>query len=99
MEYGLPQWLSDKESICNAGATGDMGSIPGSGRAPGRGAWQPIPAFFPHGQMSLAGYSPWGCKESNRAEGLTLSRFTFMHQNHNLGLIIMTQATEFNSHR
>ena len=32
---GLPQWLSGKESTCNAGATGDVGSIPGSGRSPG----------------------------------------------------------------
>jgi len=31
---GLPQWLSGKESACNAG---DMGSIPGSGRFPGGG--------------------------------------------------------------
>ena len=50
---GLPQWLSNKESICNAE---DTGSNPGSGRSPGgngnplqysclensmdRGAWQ-----------------------------------------------------------
>ena len=29
--------------------------------------WQPIPVFFPgefHGQRSLVGYSPWGCKVS-----------------------------------
>ena len=76
-----------------------MGSIPGSGRAPERGTWQPTPAFFPHGQRSQAGYSPWGRKESDRTEGLTLLHFTFMHRNHNLGLIIMTQATAFNSHR
>ena len=34
---------------------------------------QPAPAFFPgkfHGWMSLVGYSPWGCKESNTAEWL-----------------------------
>ena len=31
---GLPQWLSDKESTCNAG---DMGLIPGLGRSPRRG--------------------------------------------------------------
>ena len=31
---GLPQWLSSKESVCDAG---DMCSIPGSGRSPGRG--------------------------------------------------------------
>ena len=28
--------------------------------------WQPTPVFLPgesHGQRSLVGYSPWGCKE------------------------------------
>ena len=32
---GLPWWLSGKESSCNAGATGDVGSVPGFGRSPG----------------------------------------------------------------
>ena len=30
--------------------------------------WQPTPVFLPgklHGQRSLVGYSPWGCKESD----------------------------------
>jgi len=31
---GLPRWLSGKESACNAGATGDVHSIPGSERFP-----------------------------------------------------------------
>jgi len=35
--YGLPQWLSGKESACNAGDAGDSGLIPGSGRSPERG--------------------------------------------------------------
>ena len=33
--------------------------------------WQPSPVFLPgefHGQRSLAGYSPWGCKESDTTE-------------------------------
>ena len=33
-----------------------------------RRKWQPTPVFSPgesHGQRSLAGYSPWGCKESD----------------------------------
>ena len=30
--YGLPQWLSSKESAWSAGAAGDMGLIPGLGR-------------------------------------------------------------------
>ena len=34
--YGLPLWLSSKETSCNAGDAGDSGSIPGSGRSPGR---------------------------------------------------------------
>ena len=32
---GLPWWCSHEESTSNAGDAGDMGSIPGSGRAPG----------------------------------------------------------------
>ena len=39
---GLPRWLSGKESACNAGAAGDMGSIPGSGRSPGEGRGNPL---------------------------------------------------------
>ena len=33
--YGLLWWLRGKESACNVGATGDVGSIPGLGRSPG----------------------------------------------------------------
>jgi len=56
----LPQWLSGKESAYNAGAAGDMGSIPGLGD-PWRKAQQSAPVILPgesHGQRSLAGYSP-----------------------------------------
>ena len=37
--------------------------------------WQPTPIFLLekcHGWRSLTGYSPWGCKESNATEPLTL---------------------------
>ena len=34
---GLPQWLSGKESSCNAGDTEGWGSIPGSGTSSGGG--------------------------------------------------------------
>ena len=34
---GFPWWLSGKESACDAGAAGDAGWIPGSGRSPGEG--------------------------------------------------------------
>ena len=55
----------------NAGDTGDAGLIPGSGRSPGAGAWQPTLVFLPgesHGQRGLAGYSPWGHKEVDKTE-------------------------------
>ena len=42
--------------------------LPGFGKNPWGREWQPIPVFLPgkrHGQRSLAGYSPWDCKESD----------------------------------
>ena len=39
---GLPRWLSGKESACNAGATGDMNSILGSGISPGEWNGNPL---------------------------------------------------------
>ena len=46
----------------------DPDSIPGLGRSPWRRVTGglPPPVHLPgefHGQRSLAGYSPWGCKE------------------------------------
>ena len=44
---------------------------PWVGKIPWRRKWQPTPVFLPgesHGQRSLAGYSPWGCKESDTTE-------------------------------
>ena len=58
---GLPQWLTGKESACNAGDSGDLGSIPRSGRAPGGGNGSPLQYSClenPHGWKSLAGYIP-----------------------------------------
>ena len=68
--------LDSKESACNAG---DPGSIPGSGRSPGEGNDNPLPYSClgkSHGQRSLVGYSPWGHKESDTTESLTLSYFS-----------------------
>ena len=52
-----------KKSACNVG---DLGWIPGLGRSPGGGHGNPLLCSClenPHGQRSLAGYSPWGHKE------------------------------------
>ena len=54
---------------------GDMGLISGLGRSPGGREWLPTIVFLPgefHGQQSLAGYSPWGHKESDMSERLSL---------------------------
>ena len=64
---GLSRWCSGKESTCNAGD-----QVQPLGRKdPWRRKWQCTPIFLPgkfHGQGSLAGYSPWGHKESDKTE-------------------------------
>ena len=45
-------------------------------KIPWRREWLPTPVFLlgeSYVQRSLAGYSPWGCKESDTTEQLTLS--------------------------
>ena len=71
---GFPGGSNGKESAYNAG---DLGSIPGLGRSPGlersRGEGNSYPLQYsglenPYGQRSLAGYSPWGHKESDMTD-------------------------------
>ena len=48
------------------------------GKIPWRRKWQPTPVFLPgesHGQRSLGGYSPWGHKELDTTEQLTLTHY------------------------
>ena len=52
---------------------------PWVGRIPWRRDCLPTLVFLPrefHGQKSLVGYRPWGCKESDMIEQLTLLYFT-----------------------
>ena len=63
-KVGFPGCSVIKNPPANAG---DMGSILGWGRSPWRRKWQPIRVFLlekSHGQRSLVGYSPWGCKRA-----------------------------------
>ena len=67
---GSPGGSGSKESACNVG---DLDSIPGLGRSPGEGHGNPLQNSClenPHGQKNLAGYSPWGCKESGTTKRL-----------------------------
>ena len=44
-------------------------------------AWQPTPVFLPgkfHGQRGLAGYSPWGHKESDVTEHKYVNKLLFV---------------------
>ena len=59
----FPGGSDGKESVCNVG---DLGSVSGLGRFPGGVHGNPLQYSClenPHGQRSLAGYSPWGHKE------------------------------------
>ena len=54
-----------------AGDAGDSGSIPGSERSPGEGNGNPLQYSCLENSMerrSLAGYGPWGHKESDKPE-------------------------------
>ena len=45
-----------------------LGFDPWVGKIPRRRAWQPTPVFLPaesHGQRSLVGYGPYGCRLGN----------------------------------
>ena len=66
----------DSEGKESAHRTGDQGLIPGSGRTPQAGNDYPLHYSCLENSMdrgALAGYSPWGHRESDRAERLTLS--------------------------
>ena len=65
---GFPGGSDGKETACNAG---DLSSVPGLGRSPRGGRDNPLQYSClenAHGQRSLAGYSPWGHKESDMTE-------------------------------
>ena len=73
---GFPCSSVGKESAFNAG---DPGSNPGLGRFPWSRKWHPTPVLLPgesHGQRSLVGYSPWGCKESDTTEKVQIHTHT-----------------------
>ena len=71
---GLPWWLSYKESACNPGAAGDLGSIPGLGRSPGEGNGNPLPDFCLEKPRDRGAWRAIVCvSQSQTTEQLTLS--------------------------
>ena len=69
-----------KSMPASAGDTRDTGQSLGQ-ESPLEKAVAPTPVLLPgksHGRRSLAGYSPWGCKESDTTKRLDfLSCFDF----------------------
>ena len=62
-----------KESACQCKRYEACRFYPRVGKVPWSRKWQPTPVFWPgkfHGQRSLVGHSPWGCKEADTPERL-----------------------------
>ena len=75
---GFSGGSNGKESACNVG---NLGLIAGLGRSPGGGHGNPLQCSClenPHGHRSLAGYSPWGSKESAVTEQLSTAQHLYL---------------------
>ena len=74
LHKGLPKWHGGKESACQCIRHGRCRCDPWVGKVPWGRKWQPTPVCLPgqsQGQWSLAEYSPWGHKESDRTGWLS----------------------------
>ena len=79
---GASWWLR-RESVCLQCRR--PGLDPWVGKIPWRRKWQPTPVFFPgesQGRRNLAGYSPWGRKESDTTERLHFSALPWLVSAH-----------------
>ena len=76
----LSGFPGDLEVKASAWIAGDLGLIPGSGRSPEEGKWQPTPVLLPGeslGGRTVVGYSPWVRKEWDTTERLHFHFFFF----------------------
>ena len=68
---GFPGGASGKEPTCQCKRGERLRFDPWVGKIPCSRKWHPTPVLLlgkSHGQRSLAGYSLWGCKESDAIE-------------------------------
>ena len=71
---GFPNGTSGKESTWKCRRHKIPGFDPWVRKIPWNRAWKSTPGFLPgksHVQRRLAGYSPWGCKETDMTEQLS----------------------------
>ena len=69
--HKFPGDTSGKEPVCQCRRHKRRGFNPWVEKIPWKRKWQPTPVFLlgiSQGQRSLAGYSPWDCKESGMTE-------------------------------
>ena len=81
-ELGFPGGPVVKNLPANTGGTRDSGSILRSGKSPGVGNGNPLQHSCLENSMdrvSLAGYSPWGCKEMDTTEQQRACTHTHTH--------------------
>ena len=74
---GFPGGTSGKELTCQCRRQKRRGFNPWVRKIPWRRKWQPTPIFLPgksHGQRSLVGYNPWGHKESDATEHISVNQ-------------------------
>ena len=78
----MPSQMAQQVKTLSAMQKVQFHSIPGSEKIPRRRKWRPTSVFLPgkfHRQRSLAGYRPWGYKESDTAErARTLGMFIYL---------------------
>ena len=78
----FPCGVSGKESTCQSRRSKRRVFDPWVGKNLRSGKWQSTPVFLSgefHGQRSLEGCSPWGRKELDTTEQLTLAYFFHFH--------------------
>ena len=85
-EWGFPCGSAGKESACNVG---DLGSIPGLGRCSWERNGYHTPVFWPGEFHGL--YSPWGCKELDTNEQLSLSTWVRVTPNLHVSTILVAE--------
>ena len=89
---GLPSGANGKESACQCRRLGFDHWV---STMPWRRKWQLAPILLPakpHGQRSLAGYSPWGHKEMNVTECMRAHLPTHTHTpppQHTRGILVL----------
>ena len=86
----FPGSASGKESGCQCRICKRLMFKPWVGKIPGVRNGNPLQLFLPgkfHEQRNLAGYSPWGCKESDTTEWISTHTETLYIHIHNINIL------------